>query len=511
MPRRAFSALDYSGFALSILLHGILLLCLVSGAQSKEQLAGSHLFVSKRHRIRWMLLESPAVSAGVLRYVGSSMVSAVLKLEPIVTRFPNEIFQEVFEKLCGRQSGYPLSDLYRDRASLLRSSQKIRALVKACPSFWTTVLVDPVTNITNLRYCLEELNGRKFSVEVRVRDEAACEGSVEDFVTTAMGVLSPFFHRCSCVELSAASPTMAGIVLQGLSASHPTSLLSIISDFDIPGCSDYDPSDFNDIEFAVKPSFDVVFPPAISLTLTTGPLVKPTVVYHSSSAPSAIVTCPRNSLPYWLDMMLVLCASKHVKELMLDNVECVQLPHSMSVPATLAFVRVLVLVFNGRRRMPRTVARLIFPGLDTLKLVIETRADIDCASECRAILATVRKVVLVSTCARPRGLEYLFRLMYQVETLDFSAAALALWNEYYSACDTSPPDSNSTFYACPRLAHLVLPSMSVDEVIRLLDCRAEVGYAQVKTVNMKGSVGVFTVAHRRWFQARSICLSFGLA
>ncbi|KAJ7642482.1 hypothetical protein DFH06DRAFT_1137492 [Mycena polygramma] len=480
-----------------------------------------HLFLPRRRRRRarseivplMVEIQVPACSLE-----SGQVLTVFLKAsKPVRKRpvFPPEILAMIFCMLCRSGPHFSLSKLYADRRSLMHSSSAFRSIVDTRAVFWSRVLVDPLMAFDQLRACLDKVAHTVFDLQVELADVDAFPrrpgfASIHGFVTDVMGIVGPSFDRCVTLDVSAHSTAMVTHVLETLSVWMPTSLSTMTFTYPLHDYLDYDPDEFNDVQFSIVPIFGVLFPPAKVMSLTTADLGVATVAYTSSIDTSVIITCPDFRLPNWTELMSLLSYSDQLETLVIDNFECSHLPRYLSIPPPMASVHTLELAFRGRRRMGALASRLVLPRLVTLKLVLESRMDIELAAECRGILSTVRELVFVGGCTNPHGLEQIFRLLFRVRDLDFSDASLSVWNEFASASNIRGSNEDVVNrFACPQLLHLRVASMDLMRVKGVLESRLVSGYDNISTVTMPTLEGASLDPDVLfWFRSHSVDLSF---
>ncbi|KAJ7654011.1 hypothetical protein DFH06DRAFT_1133590 [Mycena polygramma] len=425
--------------------------------------------------------------------------------------FPPEILGMIFAMLFRRGPVFSLPALYDDRRSIMGTCSVFRDVVKSGAIFWAFILVNPLMPLARLEACVNNAARGTFYLLVDLADTSALErrhgfDCIQTFLSDVMAIVAPAFERCAHLELRASGADVIGLMLESMEECAPKSLSTVVTTFPLYDYIDYDPEEFNDYHLAEEPGFSFLFPSAQTLTLTTGVIDNATVVYTSSFEPSAVLTCPDFRLPSWTELMSVLAYSDRLETLVLDNFECSHLPSAITVPAPLAFLHTLELAFRGRPRMAELASRLVLPSIVTLKLVLETRLDIQYAAECRGILAAVEHVVFVGGCSSPHGLEQLFRLMFRVRELDFSQASICVWNEFVSASNIRAPGGlGSNRYACYHLLHLHVAHMDLARVQGALESRFLSGYSNISSVTMY-SRGVYhpDSDDLLWFRANSL-------
>ncbi|KAJ7024537.1 hypothetical protein C8F04DRAFT_1192349 [Mycena alexandri] len=402
--------------------------------------------------------------------------------------FPTEILAAIFSDLSVREDDYGLSEMYRDRASLMRASSDFRAIVSDRASLWSSILVDDRTRIEYLRYCLLKTRAAPFDLEIRAADPAAAPAPYASFallVAAAMELIAPAFSRCISVQVSCVTSAAVSAILESFVPLPAATLSSLSFSYKLHDYFDYDPEDFNELEFEQKPSFKDFFPAARAITIVGSDITLPTVEYTSSDMSEARIICPWDDPPNWVEFLGFLATSDALGCLVLDGFECAHLPAQITIPTPLMTVTSLVLAFRGCRGMAALVTRLVLPVLVSVKFIFEDEVDIECAAECRAILATASEVVMAGTCSLPHGLGQLFRLMFRVHTLDLSGATTVFWDEFRSVCNIrSHGIVGPNRYACPRLRHVVAPFMALEEVKRTLQTRRLSKYAAVTSVTM---------------------------
>ncbi|KAJ7169020.1 hypothetical protein C8R46DRAFT_1034142 [Mycena filopes] len=310
--------------------------------------------------------------------------------------------------------------------------------------------------------------------------------AMEDLIREAMVVVGPMFASCSSVRISCASAGMVSAILENFVTVQPASLTSMVFTYHLNDYFDYDPDNFNSLEFEQASAFGDFFPAA----RTIADITLPTIEYSSSASPISRITCPLDDLPNWMEFLGFLSTSDALGCLTLDRFECEHLPAQITVPAPLMALHSLVLTFRGCRGMAALLTRLVLPVLSSVKFILEDEIDVECAAECRAILATVTEVIIAGSCRLPHGLGQLFRLMFRAQSLDLSGASTAIWDEFRSVSNIRAyVSSGPNRYACPKLRTLVAPTLPLEEVKRTLQTRRLSRYSAIESVTMrKGSM-----------------------
>ncbi|KAJ6477944.1 hypothetical protein C8R47DRAFT_645179 [Mycena vitilis] len=442
----------------------------------------------------------------VVPYVAPEVSTVVVHRRP---RFPVEILGMIFAMLFRRGPLFSLHALYDDRRSIMGTCSVFRDVVNSMAVFWAFILVDPLMPLARLEACVSKAARGTFYLLIDLSDTTLFQRQpgfdcIQTFLSDVMAIVTPVFERCAHLELRASGAEDVGLVLESMWMCVPKSLSTVVTNFHLYDYIDYDPEEFNDYHFAQEPVFSFLFPSAQTLTLTTADLAVATVAYTSSVEPHAVLTCPDLHLPNWTELMSVLAYADRLETLVLDNFECSHLPSAITVPPPLAFLHTLELSFRGR--MAALASRLVLPSIVTLKLVLETRIDIQLAAECRAILAVVEHVVFVGGCTHPHGLEQLFRLMFRVRELDFSEASHHVWNEFVSASNTRVTGVVvGNRFACHRLLHLHVARMDLARVQDVLESRMLSGYPNISSLTMYGSGGDQPDSDDfLWFRANSV-------
>ncbi|KAJ7709297.1 hypothetical protein B0H16DRAFT_1481017 [Mycena metata] len=428
---------------------------------------------------------------------------------PFTTRYiPPETVSTILE-MFRQRDGCTLAEYYAARANILKTNH--RRFIFNHPPFWQDILIDSRTSLDYLRFCLRQTAGHDFHLEVWFADAQAFTrtaryGGVERFIASAMQIVASVFHRCLTLRIHAASTHIVHCVVRCFSDFFPSKLNSIVTVYNIVDYLQYDPWVFNAVEFREPPTFELVCPPAQSILLTSGAISYPSIAYTSSSKSGVVVTCPEDFLPSIWEYTGLIASAPSATHVELNDIACAALPSPLIIPPPLAHVRSLTITFNGNMDMAETVARLVFVALDRVTFTIQSKADMECMGVCTTILASVLEVAIVGSCRHAQGFQHLFRLMHHVQILDFSRANTALWNEFRIASSAFVRESTN-FLACPQLAHIFAPDVSLRQVKRLLKVRARTNYRKLVSVVMPASRSPFSDRLLEWFGNSSVEVS----
>ncbi|KAJ7028258.1 hypothetical protein C8F04DRAFT_1266156 [Mycena alexandri] len=426
---------------------------------------------------------------------------------PFTTRYvPSEMVSAILGMFRERDGSYTLAEYYAARANILRTTH--RRFIVNHPSFWQHILVDSRTSLGFLQFCLNQIAGRDFHLEVWFSDvhafpRTARHGGVERFIVKTMRLIASVFDRCVSLRIHAASTHIVTCVMGCFCEFTPAKLKSIITVYNIVDYLQYDPARFNQLEFQVAPPFRHTCPPAVSLVLTTGANIYPSVVYTSSSEPGVVITCPHDLLPTWWELTSLIASAPLVRHLVLTDIACAALPSPMVVSPPFTSIRSLSVAFNGNFEMAETLARLIFTDLDSVKFTIENQADMECMAMCSTLLASVLEVVIAGDCPNAQGLCQLFRWMHHVKILNLSGASVSIWNEFHAASSILVQHPTN-HYACPHLNHLFVPNISLKSVKRLLRIRTRSNYSTLSSVIMPDKAAPFSDKLLGWFGRRGV-------
>lgn len=401
---------------------------------------------------------------------------------------------------------YTFAEYYAARASLLRTT--LRRFIIGRPQFWRRILVDAYTALDHLFFCLQQTAGSPYHLEIWLSDPDAFTqtgrfGGLDRFIVKTMGILAPSFHRCLSIRIHAASPSVVSAVMDCFSDFTPTQLANLITVYNIDTYAQYRPEEFNQFLFKVDPSFGLMCPPALSLAVSSGANIYPSIVYTSAAESEIVLTCPHDDPPTWWELVSILASTTSLRHLSLTDIACSALPGLMAISPPLGSIRNLDIVFNSNYQMAATLARLLFPSLDSVKFTIASRADMECLAMCGALLSSAAEVTIAGDCLVVQGLGQIFRMMFQVQVLDLSEASIPIWNEFYSASSIRVQHGTNR-YACPYLVHLFVPDLELKVVKRLMQTRARSNYPKLSSVIMPDENTAYSANVLNWFRMQGI-------
>ncbi|KAJ6581759.1 hypothetical protein B0H19DRAFT_1061275 [Mycena capillaripes] len=424
---------------------------------------------------------------------------------------PAEMVGEVLCRAIEPDEPYNVDEIIRKRGKFRLIHSSIKAFIDATPYFWAHLLVTPRISSQTIERSLLRTQGQCFCVTIRLDDlsvfgSAAAYPNARQFVRSAVTCLAPFMPKCDAIDARVADPVIANTLLRDARALKAQGLRSLLFSFTIYAYNDFTLAEMAHYRFAEPPLFGEPFAAYTTLTAFTLDVDYPSAAYHAPES-ALQITQTRSYALNWPNFMRMLTSSPALTKLVLIGATFERFTGFLVSPP-LYQLKILFLAFEGSMSMACTVSRLVFPGLETLKLTLSGRDDLDCISMCPHVLAEVPHVILVGSCSEDDNMDSLFRLMRRVERLDLGYAG----DNFFVALGIAsmvlrPPASEVNWNACPALRHLVLSGVTVDEVRTLVVDRERAGYKQLGTVMMRGIGHPLLGPMARWFEARSVAVT----